>query len=102
MDFLVHKFSDWLKNNHVDHTCTRVKGGYIINFINPDENLKKLISSLFILIETGQEKNGIAERKPLNIFTATGDGIVLEEGYIAQILSTVQPAIYEYIANKKF
>ena len=100
MDFLVHKFSDWLKANHVDHTLIKVKGGYILNFVDPDEDLKKLIGSLFITIDTGEMVNHMAVRKPVNVFTSSGEGIIIQEKYWADILNTVQPVLREYVYNK--
>ena len=100
MDFLVHKFSDWLKASHIDHTLTKVKGGYILQFIDPDEDLKKLISSLFITIDTGEMVNHMAVRKPVNVFTSSGEGIIIQEKYWADILNTVQPVLREYVYNK--
>ena len=100
MDFLVRKFSDWLSNSNISHELPRVKGGYIIRFIEPDEDLKKLISSLFITIDTGETENHMAIRKPVNVFTAGGDGIVLEERYIGDILSTIYPVIHDYAIKR--
>lgn len=100
MDFLVRKFSDWLNVSNISHELIRVKGGYIIRFIEPDEDLKKLISSLFITIDTGETKNHIAIRKPVNVFTSGGDGIVMEEKYIGDILSTVYPVLHDYAIKK--
>lgn len=100
MDFLVHKFSEWLTNANIPHKLIEVKGGYIVQFINPDEDLKKLISSLFITIDTGKEVNSVAVRTPVNIFTSSGDSIIIEEKYYADILSTVQPILHDYIINR--
>lgn len=100
MDFLVRKFSDWLFISNIPHELTRVKGGYIIRFIEPDEDLKKLVSSLFITIDTGETENHIAIRKPVNVFTSGGDGIVMEEKYIGDILSTVYPVLHDYAIKK--
>lgn len=100
MDFLVHKFSDWLKNGRIPHEITKVKGGYILTFIDPDDDLKKLISSLFITIDTGEEINNQAIRKPVNIFTNSGDSIIIDERYYADILNTCYPALRTYIENK--
>ena len=100
MDFLVRKFSEWLNSSEFPHELVQVKGGYIINFIDPDEDLKKLISSLFITIDTGREINHQAIRNPVNIFTASGDGIVIEEKYYADILNACYPVLRDY-SNKK-
>lgn len=96
MDFLVHKFSQWLYYSNIPNELRRVKGGYIIRFIEPDEDLKKLIGSLFITIDTGETKNNMAVRKSVNVFTSGGDGIVLEDKYIGDILSTVYPILRDY------
>ena len=100
MDFLVHKFSDWLRESEINHTLTQVKGGYILHFIEPDEDLKKLISSLFITIDTGEMVNHMAVRKPVNVFTSSGEDIVIQEKYWADILNTIQPAIREYVYDR--
>lgn len=100
MDFLVHKFSDWLRVSEINHTLTKVKGGYIIQFIEPDEDLKKLISSLFITIDTGEIVNHMAVRKPVNVFTSGGEGIVIQERYWAEILNAAHPAIREYVNDR--
>lgn len=100
MDFLVRKFSDWLFTSNIPHELTVVKGGYIVRFIEPDEDLKKLISSLFITIDTGEDANHTAIRKPVNVFTSGGDGIVMEEKYIGDILSTVYPVLHNYAIKK--
>lgn len=102
MDFLVRRFSEWLTNNEIPHELISVKGGYIVKFIDPDEDLKKLISSLFITIDTGEENSTThqAIRKPVNIFTAGGDGIVIENKYYADILNTCYPAIRDYVNQR--
>jgi hypothetical protein len=100
LDFLVRKFSDWLTDSSIPHTLTEVKGGYVIQFTDPDEDLKKLLSSLFITIDTGEEENKTAIRKPVNIFTSSGDSIVIEDKYTSDILNTLYPAIREYIVKK--
>lgn len=101
MDFLVRRFSEWLNNSKVPHKLTKVKGGYILRFIDPDEDLKKLIGSLFITIDTGNEDiEHNAIRKPVNIFTTGGDGIVIDEQHYGDVLSSVQPVIHDYIIKK--
>lgn len=97
MDFLIHKFSDWLNSNKLSHELKEVKGGYIIRFIDPDENLKKVIRSLFITIDTGKEEKGVAVMQPVNIFTSSGDSIIIEEKHYAEVLNMAQPAIRNYI-----
>ena len=100
MDFLIHKFSEWLGMNNIAHNSIKVKGGYIIQFIDPDEDLKKLISSLFITVDTGKEIGEQTIRTPLNIFTSSGDAIVIEEQYTGDIINTVYPVLHEYIIKK--
>ena len=100
MDFLVRKFSEWLRNSEIPHNLIEIKGGYLVNFIDPDEDLKKLISSLFITIDTGKEENHMAIRQPVNIFTSGGDGIIVDSRYYADILNTCYPALRDYV-NKK-
>ena len=103
MDFLIQRISMWLRNSGFPHELIQVKGGYILQFIEPDEDLKKLISSLFITIDTGEEDatTKMAKYKPVNIFTSSGDAIVIEYKHAAEILNTIQPVIRDY-AIKKF
>ena len=42
----------------------------------------------------------MAIRKPVNVFTSGGDGIVMEEKYIGDILSTVYPVLHNYAIKK--
>lgn len=99
MDFLVRKFSEWLEMSGIGHELTRVKGGYIIHFIEPDLELQNLISSLYITIDTGRTVNHMAVKTPVQIFTGSGD-IVMEDRYIGDILSTIQPILHEYAVKK--
>lgn len=97
------KFSEWLTNANLSHELTRVKGGYVIKFTNPDDKLKELISSLFIMVDTGDEgPRGKAIRKPLNIYTSSGDAIVIDSKHYADILNAIQPVLFEYVRSKHF
>ena len=102
MDFLIHKFSNWLTASKIQHELVQVKGGYIVQFIDPDEEFKKLISSLFITVDTGEDDGKIAKRIPMKIFTSNGDGIVIEYKYAGDIINTIHPVIRDYLANKKY
>ena len=106
LDFLVNRFSEWLTMNDLSHELHKVKGGYIIQFIEPSEDLKNLIGSLFISVDTGKEElkhptsnMPTAIRKPLNIFTSGGDGIVIEDKYVGDILNTVYPILRNYVTR---
>lgn len=103
IDFLVMKFSEWLDNSHIDHTVVHVKGGYIIQFNNPDSKLKELISSLFVTVDSGEfGSDGMSIKKSLNIFTSSGDAIVVDEKYYADILNAIQPVLYEYVRKRSY
>ena len=101
MDFLIQKFSDWLRSSNIHHSLIRVKGGYIIKIDDQHEDLKKLISSLLVMINTGETDptTGLGISKPVNVFTKSGD-IIFEYKYTAEIINTVQPAIADFIRNK--
>lgn len=95
------KFSEWLTNSSIAHKLTKVKGGYVVTFINPDDELKELISSLFITVDTGEESpDHKAVRKPLNIYTSSGDAIIIDDKHYAEILGTVQPVLFQYVHKK--
>lgn len=94
------KFSQWLTNSHIPHDLTKVKGGYVLRFTEPDDELKELISSLFIMVDTGEEVGHTAVRKPVNIYTSNGDAIVIDDKHYAEILGTVQPVLFQYVRKK--
>lgn len=95
------KFSEWLTNSSLAHKLTKVKGGYVVTFTNPDDELKELISSLFITVDTGEESpDHKAIRKPLNVYTSSGDAIVIDDKHYGDILNTVQPVLFEYVRRK--
>ena len=101
MDFLVHKFSDWLKVNHIEHELIQVKGGYIIHFKDPSNELKEIITSLAIQVDTGKEDDkGLAITAPLATWTNKGDGIVFDEKHYASVINASYDAIRNYIYNK--
>ena len=102
MDFLVHKFSDWLKVNHIDHELIQVKGGYIIHFKDPDNELKNVVTSLMVRVDTGKEDSkGLAITVPLNTWSNNGDGIVFDEKHYASVINASYDAIRNYLYNKK-
>lgn len=97
------KFSEWLNNSHIDHNLVRVKGGYVLQFTNPDAELKELISSLFISVDTGEfGPDGMSIKKSLNIFTSSGDAIIIDEKHFADILNAIQPAMYQYVRVRNY
>lgn len=97
-DFMISKFSEWLKDNRFDFSLTEVKGGWLLNFNNPSERLVNLIKNLHIEIDTGREdpKSHIAIREPVSCFTKSGDTIVIEGKYKIDILNALYIALREY------
>lgn len=97
-DFMMSKFSDWLKDNQFDFHLTEVKGGWLLGFNNPSKKLVDCIKNLHIEIDTGKEdpKTHLAIRNSVNCFTQSGDAVVIEARYKSEILNTLYPALREY------
>lgn len=97
------KFSEWMRNARIPHELTKIKGGYMVSLIDPDTRLKELISSLFVSIDTGEVGlDHMAIRKDVNVYTSSGDTIIIDEKHYADILNVVQPAIRDYVLTRKF
>lgn len=97
-DFMISKFSDWLKDNRFDFTLTEVKGGWLLKFNNPSEKLVNHIKNLHIEIDTGREdpKTHIAIRESVSCFTTSGDTVVIEGKYKADILNALYSSLRDY------
>ncbi len=98
----MNKFSEWLSDADINHTITTVKDGYIVSFIDPPKELNTAISNMMIEIDTGEEDpiTHLAIVKSTNIFTASGDSIVVQERYKGQIINEVYKKLKPYIENK--
>lgn len=93
MYFLVHKFSEWLTLTKINHTVSEIKGGWIIQFIDPPDGFTSIIKSILIPITSNDGKTDF-----VNSFTCSGD-LVIEEQYTAEIINTLHPAIRNYMAT---
>lgn len=101
-DFMMFKFSQWLDDNKFNYSLDEVKGGWIIVFNKPSHQLTKLISSLNIEIDTGKEDpvTHLAVRVPTDIFTKSGDGVVIQARYKAEILNVLYTALRGYVHSQ--
>lgn len=96
MDFLVLKFSEWLRTSHITHKISKFEDGYILYFIHPDKEFKKLISSLTIKLKTNKIVNQVAIATTKRI-SATGELVYITKSHYGEILNALQPAIRDYL-----
>lgn len=97
MEYLIHRFSEWLDSNNIKNHYTRIKGGYILTLENIDDKLSKTIKSVTILKDSNPKSKERAILVPMTFFSEDGKEIILTDEQGPTIMSTLQPVIRDYI-----
>ena len=98
MEFILHKFSEWLNSSNIPNTLIHVKGGFILE--NPKNDLKKLITSLTVPIDVSDNYREPANMVPMTFFADDGKEIIFTEKDYAHILNILYSALRDYIIRR--